>query len=462
MSAFELDAMFRALPDQTTIAPVTVSGFTQYKTHVSDLPASESAKIDAVADAIVTSYRAGRHPIIGVLIVGHADQDLSRGVAFEQEISIERAECVREALLSSLQSRTGAGLMPLQVKEAAVRTAGVGATQRVVTHPINEAQRAQNRRVVLYLAESITPVVPLDGFFPVPPQKVEDEEGAAPASPRPQRSPLLLAFSIPIFGSPALAGAAVFASGQPRRPSIKHDHGFLDDGKGNIDPSKRQSPTDTDRARKDVWKFLLGLTIQNKPELKDATDAYKHFLVDNNGTQLTVRYEGFVKDDANGKTVLKSAIDDTRTGVLDIFDSQFPKPLTSAARTLLQVTSSAVTVGRATPDFRYPYPADENWQKAIGGHALWISADAIIDSAPGKLRTVAITMTLHAEDMYNFNPDGADIATNTRDAENGRFEIVGLGTEFLQIGTAQRTITFTIPNAKQADNRVVPADQKVT
>jgi hypothetical protein len=88
---------------------------------------------------------------------------------------------------------------------------------------------------------------------------------------------------------------------------------------------------------------------------------------------------------------------------------------------------------------------------------------ALIDSNPViKARTVAITMTLHAEDMYNFNPNDADIATNVRDSENGRFEIVGLGTKFLQIGTATRTIAFTIPNAKQADNRVVPADQKIT
>jgi hypothetical protein len=121
-----------------------------------------------------------------------------------------------------------------------------------------------------------------------------------------------------------------------------------------------------------------------------------------------------------------------------------------------------VSVGRATPDFSYPYPATENWQKAIGGHALWVSAEATVDSNPATgRRTVEIAVTLRAEDMYNFNPGGADIASSTSDAENGRFEIVGLGTEFLQTGTVTRKVTFTIPNAKQADNRVVPADQKI-
>jgi hypothetical protein len=312
----------------------------------------------------------------------------------------------------------------------------------------------------MYLAEANAPNGP--DFTDIPPQKHQQEEGAPPVA-RP-RANALVGFAIPILGSPALAGAAVFTAGPPRRPAIRHDHGFLDDGTGKIDPSKRQTPTDADRARKDVWKLILALAIEHKPEIKDGTDAYKHFLVDNNGAPFTTRYEGFIKDDPNGQTVLKSAVDDTRTGVLDLFDAKFPKPATSATREFLQATSTAVTVGRVVPDLRYPYPATENCQKAIGGHALWLSADSIIDSNPAaNTRSVAITLTLHAEDMYNFNPGGADVATNTTDAENGRFEITGLGTEFLQTGVAtSRTISFTIPNAKQANNRVTPADQKVS
>jgi hypothetical protein len=399
-----------------------------------------------------------------VLFAGHADQDLARGAAFEREISLERAGRVRDALLRAVQSRAGSGLLALQVKEVIMRTVGFGASQRVFTNPVNETQRATNRRVVMFIADANLPSVSLLGeTFPVPRQK---HQGAGPGldlPPAPQRSSVLLAFSVPLFGAPPLAGAPVFVEGPPRRPNIKHDHGFLDDGKGNIDNSKKQSPTDRDRDHKEVWKFLLGNSIQRRPELKDANDAYKHFLVDNNGAQFTVRYDGFLKEDTNGQTVLKSAIDDTRTGVLDVFDKKFPNPATVPGRESLQVTSTPVTVGRVVPELRYPYPDSENWQKAIGGHSLWLSATALIDSNPViKARTVAITMTLHAEDMYNFNPNDADIATNVRDSENGRFEIVGLGTEFLQIGTATRTIAFTIPNAKQADNRVVPADQKIT
>lgn len=456
--------MFRALPRLPSIAPVSVGGFTRYKTQETDLPESERRKIDLVAERIVASFRPGSLPVLGILFVGHADQDLARGAAFEREVSLERAERAREAVCRAVQRRAGAGLLALQVKSVVMRTAGVGAAQRLFTHPINEPQRAANRRVVMFIAEGATPVEPIFDIFPVPRQKHVGTEPGPDVTRRSSNPSALVAFNIPILGSPPLAGAAVFVEGAPRRPDIKHDHGFLDDGKGNIDNSKRQSPTDKDRAHKEVWQALLGAAMTfKKDELKDANDAYKHFLVDNNGTPMTVRYNGFLTEDTNGKTVLASAIDDTRTGVLDVFDAKFAKPATVAGRQTLRVTSSAVTVGRVLPDLRYPYPDSENWQKAIGGHALWLSAEATIDSNPAaKTRAVEIKMTLHAEDMYNFNPGGADVATNQKDEENGRFEITGLGTEFLQTGTATRTITFTVPNAKQANNRVVPADQKVT
>jgi outer membrane protein OmpA-like peptidoglycan-associated protein len=316
--------MFRVLPRQPSVASVIVGGFTRYKTQVADLPPVEQIKLNTVADRIVNGFRTGNFPVVGVLFAGHADQDLARGAAFEREISLERDGRVRDALLRAVQSRAGSGLLALQVKEVIMRTVGFGASQRVFTNPVNETQRATNRRVVMFIADANLPSVSLLGeTFPVPRQK---HQGAGPGldlPPAPQRSSLLLAFSVPLFGAPPLAGAPVVVEGPPRRPNIKHDHGFLDDGKGNIDNSKKQSPTDRDRDHKEVWKFLLGNSIQRRPELKDANDAYKHFLVDNNGAQFTVRYDGFLKEDTTGQTVLKSAIDDTRTGVLDVFDKSF-------------------------------------------------------------------------------------------------------------------------------------------
>ena len=453
--------MFRRLPQETTLDTVSVSGFTRYKTKATDLPAAERAKIDDVADRIAQGRQPGHRPIVGVLLVGHSDQDLSRGPEFERKVSLDRANEIRDALVRAVKRRGGAALAIVHTIDVAMRTTGIGARERVFTSPKNEAQRAANRRVVMFLAEASTPNGPrVDSTYPVPPQKAH---GAGPNLDKPPRPSALVAFSIPILGSTSIAGAPQFSSGPPRRPAIKHDHGFLDDGKGNIDQSKRQQPTDRDRASKEIWmKVILGGAMVKRPDLKDATAAYKHFLADNNGLPFTVRYDGFVSEDTNGKSVLSSAVEDTRTAALDIFDTSFPRPSTTPARNRIQVTSTAVVVGRNPPDVRYPYPDSENWQKAIGGHSLWLSADALIDSDPvAKKRTVAITLTLHAEDMFNFNPGGADIATNTADSENGRFEIVGLATEFLQTGIATRTITFTVPLAKQSDNRVAPANLKV-
>jgi hypothetical protein len=72
LSGFETDVMFSDLPGHPSIAPVTVSGFTRYKTHVADLPATERAKVAAVAERIVNGYRAGFNAIVGVLLVGYS------------------------------------------------------------------------------------------------------------------------------------------------------------------------------------------------------------------------------------------------------------------------------------------------------------------------------------------------------------------------------------------------------
>jgi hypothetical protein len=302
--------------------------------------------------------------------------------------------------------------------------------------------------------------------FPVPPQKRLPDASGAPAARARPAVPLGFAVGGPLlFASPAIFGAITFIEGPPKRPNIKHDHGFLDDGNGNLDNSKRQAPTAEDFHEKERWsKIARGEIIQFSADFKDAADAYRHYLLDNDGKTLGIRYDGFLNDDASGKTVLQSAVDDIRTAVLDIFDTKFPQPPTAATSVSIRVTSVVMTVGASQipPNLRYPYPATVNWQKKIGGHPLWVSGTATIESNPAGPRKVTIEMTMHIEDMYNFDPGKTDAQTSLPDDINGRFQVVGLATEFLQIGTATRTITFTVPNAKQSDNRVVPPDQKVT
>lgn len=248
---------------------------------------------------------------------------------------------------------------------------------------------------------------------------------------------------------------AQFKEGPPTRPPIGHDHGFLDDGKQGVDVTKRKPPTAQDQERWRNANAFFVIAASQREDLFDGLKAYKHFL-HGNGADFTCNYEKFLKDDTNAQVVLASAVEDVSTAALDVFDRKFKDAEKVEADRVdeFSLTSTAVGVGA---DFRYPMPSSENWQKAIGAHALWISAKVKVKSAPvAKTRQVDIVMTFHAEDMYNFNPGASDIKTGLMDEENGRLEVVGLANEFLVTGTATRSLSFTVPLAKQKDNRSTP------
>ena len=245
------------------------------------------------------------------------------------------------------------------------------------------------------------------------------------------------------------------------RPVIRHDHGFLDDGNNNLDTGKMRAATWEDFKLLAFWTAKLNGAELLRPDLRDGTAAYRHFL-DKSGTDHIVPYESFLSDDPSGKTVLKSVIEDTVASTIAIHDAKLGVPPPTIARTdKFEIVSAAIPVGGR--DSRYPYPKTENWQKAIGAHFIWVNAEVEVVIDPvAKRRAFEVKMTVHMEDMYNFNPGGAkDIATGTPDEENGRFEVTGLGVEFLSKAQFNRTIRFTEPLAPVADVRVPPVDQKV-
>ena len=253
--------------------------------------------------------------------------------------------------------------------------------------------------------------------------------------------------------------------GPPNRPDIHHDHGFLDDGRGNLDPSKYRPPTFLDRAHYARWKveYLGGAQAVDTfyPYLVDAAAAYGHFL-DGTGTDFHVHYDRFLRNDNSGKTVLKSAVEDIVAGAIAIDDQKIKdSPPATPRQDSFSLVSDAITVGGR--DKRYPYPATENWQKAIGAHSIWLTAPITVKVDPAaKTRTFTVDLTIHMEDMYNFNPGMHDIASGIPDSDNGRFEITRLAKEFLSVGAESRTVVFTEPLTPVPDTRVTPPDQKVT
>ncbi len=139
-------------------------------------------------------------------------------------------------------------------------------------------------------------------------------------------------------------------------------------------------------------------------------------------------------NDNSGKTTLENAVLDFRRGV-----EALPSARPVGASPATQITSGPIPCGSKDPDLRrlFPYPATENWQKAIGSHVIWLSGSVTMGSAAGRPSFSGL-MTLHAEDRYNFNPRQHDIQTAIPDSAIGVFEVTGLAKQYvlLVLGTS--------------------------
>ena len=229
-------------------------------------------------------------------------------------------------------------------------------------------------------------------------------------------------------------------------PEIDHDHGFLEGEDGELDPSKREDPTLADYLSLAKWIAKAEAAELLRPDLVDGIAAYRHFL-EGGGADRELDYNRFLENDSAGERVVSSLEYDLKYGALDL-DDQFRRggdqPILTDAHHF-DMNTGVVGVGS---DARFPYPATENWQKAIGGHNIWVDATvdvSVTGEGDKRVRNFEVTYTINAEDMYNFNPGQADIATGTADADNGRFEITGLGNEYLNVAKVERQLVFTQP-----------------
>ncbi|MDR7036393.1 hypothetical protein J2X36_001131 [Methylobacterium sp. BE186] len=226
---------------------------------------------------------------------------------------------------------------------------------------------------------------------------------------------------------------ALYSIGPPIRPKIRHDNGFLDQ-------YQKRAPSLGDRKMLARWKLLLEAAEagQNVPflphnDVPDALAAYRHFL-EGSGRTRRIGYERYLRDDPSGRITLDNMIRDAREGAVGLYERSFPRRDAS-----FSMTSTALAAGGTQSPF--PYPQTENWQKAIGAHNFWISADVIVSAHPAY-PVYEMTMTIHVEDMYNFNPGAQDIATGIPDDANGLFEITGLAQQYLNVAEVQRHVAW--------------------
>ena len=121
-----------------------ISGFSRYQRTVQSLPPGERAKIARMARIVEDSFRPQRVPIRMILLVGHADRDVARGVRFEEQISAQRALAVQTALSAAIRDRK------ILARLTWHRVAS-GSRQPVAPNASAERDRARNRRVEILL-----------------------------------------------------------------------------------------------------------------------------------------------------------------------------------------------------------------------------------------------------------------------------------------------------------------------
>jgi hypothetical protein len=186
---------------------------------------------------------------------------------------------------------------------------------------------------------------------------------------------------------------------------------------------------------------MLEVGEATRPDLSDALAAYRHFL-EGRGKKRLINYERYIAGDTSGRITLRNAILEFQYAAVEL-------ALDHPDLRSFQLTGPAIPCGEKAIYFphlagRFPYPATENWQKAIGSHKIWLSGLVEVgkDGASGLPQVFRATMILHAEDRYNFNPGDADIATGIPDSANGRFEMTGLGHQYENYGTIQRMLSW--------------------
>ena len=251
-------------------------------------------------------------------------------------------------------------------------------------------------------------------------------------------------------GAPIVPG---FHFGNTGRPDIHHDNGFLQNPDDDTDPvpiptrpptQEEQDYYDSEllQARgADVVSEIPGTgRFDQRLELEDGIEAYHHFL-NGEGEPRSFDYGTFLDEDRSGQVIEHNALADSRAAADEgyrqlVASGQAPAdgPVT------FEVTSDQIGVSER--NFRYPYPDEENWQKAIGGHSMWTTTSVTYTPQPDGTVRAAAVVTLHAEDRFNFNRDQQDIATGQPDALRGVLEESGLAQQYTQSGVRSYDVTW--------------------
>jgi hypothetical protein len=236
-----------------------------------------------------------------------------------------------------------------------------------------------------------------------------------------------------MFVSSTVETKGVYKIGPAVRPHIVHDSGFS--------KFPKKSPTLADYWALFKWRSMLEGAETMRPDLTDGVAAYRHYL-DGEGKARQFSYERYINNDNSGRITLRNAILEAQDAAMKLWSSnKNPSKFT--------FTGPTIPCGANDPKLmnvrkHFPYPATENWQKAIGAHVIWLSGTVTV-KPPLDVKLppeFSMDLVIHAEDQYNFNPGAVDIATGIPDNENGLFVVVGFATGYYQSSTLRRSFNW--------------------
>lgn len=198
-------------------------------------------------------------------------------------------------------------------------------------------------------------------------------------------------------------------------PEFVHDSGFL------YDPNAMATQADYDswdEWNKNAW--LAGLN----PWWQDSSKMYKNYL-SNTGAEQWIDYQRAYDDCEGIRNVIDNEIEIMKDTAKWLYDNNWGTSF-NITGTLERITNEGQTI---------------NWQRTIGAHWVFGVGEITIDDRNGN---ATMNVTFYTEDMYNFNPGQADIASGTPDAVNGRFAELGWAKEFKTYGSLTKTVTWQL------------------
>lgn len=172
-STLNPDAIFAQMTAKSVSGPPpppsrrSVFGFPTHTHTVASLPLLEQIDLRMMAEWAIDTHEFAGFPVTKIACIGHADRDFQRGKAFEQQISEQRAEAVKNFFVNEISRLTFSifdlmqpGFVPI-VKRIAFESRGVGSSDHVPAQ--NEEGRRRNRRVTIVFERGKSPQPPL--FF---------------------------------------------------------------------------------------------------------------------------------------------------------------------------------------------------------------------------------------------------------------------------------------------------------